>query len=401
MNNTWLVAKREVTTRLRQRSFILGTFLLAFLIVVSGGVFRLIANSLDDTDKPIALTPAVSQLRQTVEQLVPGTDIVELPDSAVPKEVALHGYQDKPVLFVIDGTPEKPVFVSNGDPDPAIVAAIGTATRNAELVKLVSDMGGNVSQVQQVIVQSQPEVVNVDDSGSIFSADFDVKTFTLGILISTLLLFAILFGGVMLATGVVEEKSSRVIEILLASVKPVALLTGKILGISILVFIQLTIYVIAAIAGLALADHLDLLEGSWQGSLALFIIWLVLGFLTYAIMFGSLSSLVSRQEEIGTITAPLTILAMVPFYLGIYLVPYQPDSIWVKVLSYVPLFSPYMMPMRYAIGGSIWSQLVAIVITLVTLPLLAYIGGRIYRNSILRMGGTVKISDAWKNSPSH
>lgn len=394
MKAIMLIARREVFTRLRQRSLVVATMLIIVAILAAGVIFRIGYDSFMGTNKVVAVSAEAEELGELLKQVDPNANVVNLPPGMDLQQVAILGVDGKDVSYVLDGTIYAPKFISDGQPDPAQVAAIGTAARNAALLKMVHELDGNVGEVEQIVQESTPEIQDANDSVSLGSANFDPRRFTLGVAISTMLFFSILFGGSMLATGVVEEKSSRVIEVILAAVRPVQLLTGKILGISLVVIIQLTLFMAAAIGALSLAGQLHVLDGIWQSNLAIMIPWFLIGFITYALLFGSLSSLISRQEEIGAITSTLTLTVMIPFYLSLYLVPFEPNGWAARILSFIPLFSPFMMPMRHAFDTPMWEQVLAIILSVLMIPVLAFLAGRVYRYSVLRTGSRVKLRDA-------
>ncbi|WP_353065247.1 ABC transporter permease [Arcanobacterium hippocoleae] len=196
-----------------------------------------------------------------------------------------------------------------------------------------------------------------------------------------------------LSVGIVEEKSSRVVEILLSAVRPRTLLLGKIIGIGLFALTQLVLYLVAIFVSLNIA-------GLWHGIevgtiLIWMIIWLLLGFFTFTTLAGGVSSMVSRQEDLGGIITPLMLLMIIPFYLGMFLVPAAPDSIWTKVFSTIPGFSSFIMPVRQAYESvEIWELVLAAGISFVSVPLFAAVAGRIYENSILRMGKRVTLRQA-------
>ncbi len=127
------------------------------------------------------------------------------------------------------------------------------------------------------------------------------------------------------------------------------------------------------------------------------IVWFLLGYLLYALLFGGFAALVSRQEEIGSVTTPLMFLLFVPFYVTMFLVPTDPDSTLVRVLSQVPFFAPFMMPVRDAFGGPpVWEMPLAIAITAATIPVLIWLAARVYQRGVLHTGGRMKLAEALK-----
>lgn len=212
---------------------------------------------------------------------------------------------------------------------------------------------------------------------------------------SAILLFALIFTGSMLSSGVIEEKSSRVVELLLSSMRASDLLAGKVLGIGIIGLIQMLIYTLAVFIP-AKAMGLFAGLGFSVGGVALeMLAWFLLGFAALGTLWAALSSLVSRQEDAGGIVAPLVLLAMVPFYLEIYLVPTSPDGGWATALSMAPFTAPFVMPMRQVfVSVPAWQLVTAVALNLAVIPLVIFVAGRIYRRAVLQTGSRMKLRDA-------
>ncbi|MDP9801213.1 ABC-2 type transport system permease protein [Arcanobacterium wilhelmae] len=211
----------------------------------------------------------------------------------------------------------------------------------------------------------------------------------------TLLMMAIVMGISQIGAGVVQEKQSRVVEILLSSVKPNQLLTGKILGIgayALLYYTATMASIIAAVYIAGLGSYISVTSLlSWS------LIWVVIGFFTYATLTAAIAATVSRQEDLAQANMPLTLTALVGFYVALYLVPASPDGPVTTALSYVPFLSPFMMPMREAFGAvPLWSQILSALVSIAVFPLLAWVAGRIYKGSVLRTGKRIKLTDAFR-----
>jgi ABC-2 type transport system permease protein len=147
--------------------------------------------------------------------------------------------------------------------------------------------------------------------------------------------------------------------------------------------------------GAGLGTHVLTLPGSIavEAGIAAFG-WFLLGYLMFALMYAGLGALVSRQEDVGGAVAPLTIVVIVPYVLGISILPTNPGSGLIEVLSMVPLFSPTLMPMRLAGGVPAWQMALAVVLTLLTISALVWLAGRIYGNAVTRTGARVRLRDA-------
>ena len=128
-------------------------------------------------------------------------------------------------------------------------------------------------------------------------------------------------------------------------------------------------------------------------------LWSTIGFLVFTSLSGGLAATVSRQEDLPAVVSPLTFSAIIPFYVGMFLVPARPEWIVTKILSYIPGFSSFLIPARQAYGGiSTWEIALAAGLGIISIPLLASLAGKIYERSILHTGKRVKITEVLRAS---
>ncbi|AWB97018.1 sodium ABC transporter permease [Agromyces badenianii] len=201
---------------------------------------------------------------------------------------------------------------------------------------------------------------------------------------------AITFGST-IAQSVVEEKQTRVVEILLSTVSARALLTGKVIGNSVLAFGQILAIAVLAILGLMLTGQRVLLGGLGT-SVIWFVVFFAIGFVMLAALFAATAALVSRAEDIGSVTTPVTMLVMIPYFLVIF---FNDNPLVLTIMSYVPFSAPVGMPMRVFLGtAEWWEPFVSLAILLATAALAVAIGERMYRNSLLKTGARVPFAEA-------
>lgn len=212
------------------------------------------------------------------------------------------------------------------------------------------------------------------------------------IVVGVLALFMVLiFYGQALAQGVTEEKSSRVVEVLLTSVSPRSLLAGKILGIGILGLAQLALAGGAALLAGALAGGAGLPSAA-PGAVALVVLWFVLGYALYSVAFAAVGALVSRQEDLQTAILPITALITGGFYLALIVASTSPNGTLARIVAFVPPLSPMVVPARVVLGNMNGIELaLAIMLDLVATAGLILLGARIYERAILRTGAPVKL----------
>jgi ABC-2 type transport system permease protein len=214
--------------------------------------------------------------------------------------------------------------------------------------------------------------------------------------VGVLLLYGQVFGyGVWVASGVIEEKSSRVVEILLSAMRARQLLAGKIVGIGLLGLAQLVVIGSFAV-GLGLVTGAIDLPGSALGAVALVLGFFVLGFAFYASLFAAAGAMVSRMEELQNILVPINLVILVSFIVSIGALQ-DPDGLVVRVASILPTSSALAMPVRIVLGAaSGWEIVASLAASIVATAALIPAAGRLYAGAILRSGGRVKIREAWR-----
>jgi ABC-2 type transport system permease protein len=193
--------------------------------------------------------------------------------------------------------------------------------------------------------------------------------------------------------GVVEEKSSRVVEVLLATLKPVQLLAGKVIGIGIVALAQATLIVAVAL-GLGGAVGSDILHGSGPTEVISAVGWLILGYTFYCWVYAAAGSLATRQEHVQTLAFPLQLPLILGYITSLTAVSSGSASTFVKVLAYLPPTAPFAMPALVALSAVTWWQItISIVLTLVATIGVARLAGSVYERAILRTGQRVRLRE--------
>lgn len=214
--------------------------------------------------------------------------------------------------------------------------------------------------------------------------------------VAVLLLYGQLFGyGVWVATGVIEEKSSRVVEVLLSAISPRQLLAGKIVGIGLLGLCQLAVIATYAIVVATTTGALDL-PADALGIALIAIGWFVFGFAFYASLFAVSGALVSRMEELQNALVPINLLVVASFFISITAVS-EPDTTLARVASLLPFSSALAMPVRIALGSATGFEIAAALVILIgSSAVLVPLAGRLYSGAVLRIGPRVRLRDAWR-----
>ena len=234
------------------------------------------------------------------------------------------------------------------------------------------------------------------DASAILPPDPDQASKAAIAFVAVLLLYGQLFGyGVWVATGVIEEKNSRVVEVLLSAIRARQLMAGKIAGIGTLGLLQLIFIALFAIMLASVTGAIDLPANSLSAA-ALTVGWFVLGFAFYAAMFAVAGALVSRMEELQNAIVPINLLIFASFLISIGALQ-DPDSTVARIASLLPISSALAMPVRMVLGSATtWEVLASLALVIGSTALLIPLAGRVYAGAVLRTGAKVKLRDAWR-----
>ena len=210
--------------------------------------------------------------------------------------------------------------------------------------------------------------------------------------VSLLVLFsALVFFGQAVAQGVTEEKSSRVVELLLTTVSPRRLLAGKILGVGLLGLALLFIPGAAALAAGSLAGGAGLPSAAPE-AIALILLWFILGYVFYSVAFAAVGALVSRQEDLNTAILPLTAVLTGAFYLAFIAVNSNPNGSVARVAAFVPPVAPLIVPARVVLGDmNALGLALSIMLEVLAIGGMIALAAHAYEGAILRTGAPVKL----------
>ncbi len=206
--------------------------------------------------------------------------------------------------------------------------------------------------------------------------------------------------GSQIAMGVGEEKSNRIVEVILASVRPLQLLVGKVSGIGVLALVQAALMV-ATFLGLGAAVGSSLVHGAAPGIVITGAVFLVLGYAFYCTAFAAAGSLVSRQSDVGTVILPVQIPLIIAYALSYTVIYANGASTFYRVLGFLPPTAPVAMPVLYAAGDVPgWQAAISAVLVAVGTVWMARIAATIYGRSILRTGSRVRLREVLGRAPA-
>lgn len=394
MNPVLMIARREIKTRMLTKANIIS--MAVMLAVILGGTVVADYFMNRDTETPtshIALEESVlplsAHLTDAAEQQ--GVDLTVSTMSDDDAAAALEAEGDDRVDAFLSGAPASPEMLVAEEPDARTLEIVNAAVQSYVITEQIGELGGDPDAFAAAMASAAAQVDSLQDP----SEGMYGPAYGISMVVISLLLFALISSGSMIAMGVVEEKTSRVVEILLATIKPSQLLAGKILGVGVYGLFQVAVLGGALVAALNTLGFTAGLEVDLGSTLLLLIAWFLIGYAIFALLFGGFAALVSRQEEIGSVTTPLMFLLFIPFYTTMFMVPSDPDSTAVRVLSQIPIFSPFMMPVRNAFGAVTGMEMaLAGGIALAMIPLLVWVAARVYQRGVLHTGGKMKLSAA-------
>lgn len=381
-----LVARRDFWVRLRERSFVISTLINVAVISVLIGF-----QAFGSGDGPGELTlavgrddPAAEELASFAASLDGVVDVAPSADDEAAREAVRSGKADAAFLdgrLVVQTTAPAALsqlvqqFTALSRQD-GILDRYGVTPDDREALRAVPPLE---------VIALEPGDPNRDQNAAIA-------------FVGILLLYGQLFGyGVWVASGVIEEKASRVVEILLATMRARQLMAGKIVGIGMLGLAQLALIGGFAVV-LALVTGVIDLPVTALRAVALDLGFFVLGFAFYASLFAVAGALVSRMEELQNVLVPVNLVIFISFFVSVGATS-DPDGTVVRVASILPTSSAMAMPVRILLGAaSPWEIALAVGLSLGGTLALIPLAGRMYSGAVLQTGSRVKLRQAWRSA---
>jgi ABC-2 type transport system permease protein len=419
--NVFAVARREFRTRAMTRTFVIATAILVIAVVMVAFLPVIVRYIDRNESQRVAVWTGVTDIGvdpvATIDRLFDGpsgngtsatgganVDVSSVSDLASARAAVTAGDYEA-VLAIERGSAGDLEFTlytngsSTGRTAQLLQQASTTVAIGDRLVRLgvaPSEQAGLLTPAPYKVMwpdTTRPDLArgSVEESANLL----------LGTGLSMLIFMMIVMYGTWVATSVVEEKSSRVMEVILNAATPFQLLTGKVLGVGAAALTQYAAVLLAGCAALftqgwvaslvlgADSSEASLPAGLTFGMLGLLVLYGVLGFLLFAVLYAGVGSLVSRQEDVNTVVMPLTLVCsagyIVAVYTGLGLLDIRPDVM--AALSQVPFLSPFMMLGRVTAGGVDAWEIVLSMVTLVAAIVIAlWIAARLYAVGVLLYG---------------
>jgi ABC-2 type transport system permease protein len=385
VRQAWLVARREMRERSRSRAFQASV---VFLIIGVAAMLILPALLKPSSTRDVGVTGAVpATLAAAIAGQAQTAGITARVHPYTTVSAGEQAVRQGQVDVLVAGARR---LEWKGKADEQLKAVVTGAIQLATVRERAAAAG--ISPGALAALLTPAPVVNVQLGSAPGRSPGDEAA----VLVMTgVLFFGISVYGQMVLTGVLEEKASRVVEVLLARIPARALLAGKIAGIGLLGLAQIGVTALAALIAAAVRSAgVPAVRGP---VLAWALVWFVLGYALYATVYGALGSLGSRVEDAQAVAGPVTVV-MVLAYFASFTTIGQPDSDFARAISYFPLTAPMAMPGRIAMGAAAWWEpVIAAMLTLAAIAGLVQLAGRVYTRAILHSGPALSLRDIWRD----
>ena len=409
MRKLWLIIKREYLTRMRSKGFVIATFAIPLLAIGIFAMTVLLAGRAANRTLKIAILDHVGGLAPAIagnldERLPNGQaafQVVSAVEESQPGEKTLEEFHTRIRQGQLDGCivlnkdimqGKAAEFYTKNLGDFMQTNSVRRAISTAVIARRLSNRGIHVENVRDVIRSVDITMMKVSAQGESIEKG---QTFIIAMVLVTLMYISILFYGMATMRSILEEKSTRTIEILAASVRPFYLLAGKILGVA---AVGLTQFLIWAISGALLATYGATLVAIFRpdaasvnlhlpiSALVYMVIFFLGGYLLYASLFAAVGAMVSNEEDAQQMQWPIAAPAVLGF-MFFNVIMRDPNSTASIALSMFPLFTPILMLMRIALQmPPFWQIALSFVILALTTVGVMFFAAKIYRVGILMYG---------------
>lgn len=426
MNKIFAVIRREFIERVRTRAFIIGTILVPALWIGFGLLPRLLLDRetgaqrivvLDRTQGAVgqriaaaleAVKAGTGEAAQfTVERMEVGSGWESVRDSLV----QLIGLSHSPVsaphgVLIIDNfsvDSGKATYLGSNVASPRITNAIEHAIEPALLAVRLGRMNLDSSAVAAAMVRLDLHTTRVTEGH--VTAQSGEQTFLLAYFIDMLMYFALLFYGIQVSSAVMEEKTNRIVEILVSSMRPFDLLMGKVIGVGAAGLMQMSIWLGTGLFVSSMLSRPGPAGAAPTGfqlpevSIALvgiILICFLLGFFFYASLYAAIGSMCNTQQEAQQTATPVTMLVVAGMILMFGLVN-DPNSTLARVVTFIPFFTSLVLPVRYALTPLPLAEVLGGILSLALgIVGVVWVAGRIYRVGILSYGKKPSFAELWR-----
>lgn len=399
MNKTFIIAKWEYLEKIKTKTFIISLFLTPAIIISFALAPTLISNQQDDSTKAIGIIDTSGiyfrSLSHNVEKYKlangqPNYLLINLAGKSKNFTVIKKSADESTVSGKLEGYllireyPNDSMQVEYRSKNAGNLKDLGIlreAFNNSRIELKLSKEGISPSMMKFISNNVDIKPVKIEKGGEESGSNFLILFFSSFVFAILLMMMVISTGG-MLIRSLVEEKSNRLIEIIVSSCTPNQLLAGKVLGLSALGLTQVLVW---GLVGAALASSAIVPPEVFNNILPI-LLFFILGFIFYSAIFVGIGSIVSTEQEAQQITSYLSMAMILPIAFALPAIE-NPNSSFVHILSYIPFTIPTIMILRFNIGSiPVWEILVSIFIMIASIYLSIIAAGKVFRVGILSYG---------------
>jgi ABC-2 type transport system permease protein len=384
----WLVAMREAVERARSRAYIVST---AITVIVLAAIV-VITMVVSDDEPPrftVSVTgPLPAAFDQSAEAAaeVFGASVAleQVPDGDAARAAVAEGRADAAVIG-----PHTVVVESRRG--TTIESILDAALRQSQFLEKLDEEGLPAFVVAGILAATRADVESISEPPETAGEVVAVVTIILLFIVITMY-------GQWVLMGVLEEKTTKVVEQILSSVSVRALLAGKVIGIGVLGLVQMLIIVVGALVAFGSFGLFDLPSSAYPAA-AWSILWFLLGFAFYATLYAAAASLVSRTEDAQASATPVALIGVAAYLATFVVVLNDPSSTLSRALSLFPPMAPIAFPARIGFAGVATLEiLVGVAVMVAAVVAVTRLAARIYAGALLTSGSRVKLRQAWKAS---
>lgn len=400
MNKMFAVARWEYVEKIRTKAFIIGLFMTPLILAIFMVLPGLLAKGEQETTKKIGVVDETRMLtgvindrlqeKYTLESGKPTYHLVEITDENREREFLKIIAQSKVVNGELEGYFFIPMNVMDSGKVEYRAENVGNVRDQERFSKTLKDIiterrlqqaGYNPVAIKKLITDIDIKTIKVSKEGEEKESGF-METFFTGYIFIMLLMFLVISSGQLLIRSVVEEKSNRIIEVLVSSCSSRELMSGKIIGLSLLGLTTVAFWIVMLI-GVNFAAKIPFVT---VDNLFLLLAYFVLGYFMYVAIFIAAGSTVSTEQEAQQMTGYITILLVLPIAFAVP-VMMNPDSTLVTVLSQIPLLTPTMMALRFSVRmPEVWEIILSLSTLSLSIAGLMWMASKIFRIGILVTG---------------
>jgi ABC-2 type transport system permease protein len=397
VRNALVIARREFAERAKSRWFVaitlLGPIGMAAMIIIPA---LLIGNpagtriEIIDRTGVLAEPLAAALAKKHWKPAIVARDTPEATEMARIRDRQINGFLVVPADAIDSGTIE---YRGDNGSNQIVDATLGEIVRSAVQAERGKRAGIATDKLTEII---RPVSVDPQQTNGKSEAASGDALFGLGFAIAYVLLFVIMGYAVVVMRSVVQEKTSRVMELMVATVKPRSLMAGKILGVGGVGLFQVAVWLV--IGALTIA-HRDQLLGAFGvpaakvtlppltfDVIAIALAYFVLGYFFYASMYAAVGAMVSTEQDTQQVQTPITLLLIIGL-VSVTSVSSDPRGVGATIMTMIPFWSPLLMPMRYVLGGATpLDVVISLAILAVSTVLIARAAAKIYRIGVLMYG---------------